>query len=392
MSVRHNEDYLVKTLKENWRREMRAAQLYQSAADVERDDRRRGILSQLADVEQKHARLWEDKMTDLDVDLDALRASESPSQKTSKNGTDQSQSKLLEQIEAVETGNATWYQSLRNVFDDPDISRILDEIDEDEADHESAAGELANRAPGAARKLLHGMWGRERWHKGESSNWVGDAVYGVNDGLGAIFGIIAGVAGFTANDSTVLTSGMFGALASTLSMGAGAWLATKSENELIESELMHERREIKEDPEHETEELGLLYELKGFSTSEAQTISQRISADPEKMLTTMASEELGIHETSTASPWRSAMFGSLSTLVGGIIPLIPFFFMHGIAAMVAAALISILAHFAVGAAKSLITVRSWWASGFEMTLVGIIVGVVSYGIGVFGASIGHMHL
>ena len=79
------------------------------------------------------------------------------------------------------------------------------------------------------------------------------------------------------------------------------------------------------------------------------------------------------------------MFGSLSTLVGALIPLIPFFFMQGVFALLAAAVVSILAHFVVGALKSKVTVRSWWASGLEMMWVGVLVGGVSYGLGEIGA-------
>lgn len=237
---------------------------------------------------------------------------------------------------------------------------------------------------------LQRVLGRERWHKTHTTGWVGDAIYGVNDGLGAIFGIIAGVAGYTASSNTVLVSGMFGALASTLSMGAGAWLATKSEMELRETEIAHERREILEDPEHEIEELALLYELKGFTEEEARDMALRISQDTELFVKTMAQEELGFQSESDDSPWKSAGIGSLSTLVGGIVPLIPFFFMHGIWAMVAAAIVSILAHFAVGAAKSVVTARSWWASGMEMTLAGVIVGVVAYGLGIVGTTLVHL--
>jgi VIT1/CCC1 family predicted Fe2+/Mn2+ transporter len=65
-----------------------------------------------------------------------------------------------------------------------------------------------------------------------------------------------------------------------------------------------------------------------------------------------------------------------------LIPIIPFFFMTGIPAVIAAAIISLAAHFAVGAAKSLITIRSWWSSGFEMTWIGALEGVVTYIIGI----------
>lgn len=385
MSPNGNQQYLVKTLKENWRREMLAVQLYEASASAERDGKRRGILMKLAEVERKHAHLWEDKLAGLGVDVVELHASFPDADASLDARTAVPQVQLLQQIEAIENGNAAWYQSQRNVIDDADIVQILDEIDADEANHDSVVTELAKQPSVGARSRLNRLWKEERWHRQHSGDWVGDAIYGVNDGLGAIFGIIAGVAGYTDNNQIVLVSGLFGALASTLSMGAGAWLATKSENELMESEMAQERQEIAEDPQHEAEELALLYELKGFSTEEAKGIAERIASDEDLLLKTMAQEELGIHETSQGNPWRSALFGSLSTLVGGVIPLIPFFFLHGLTAMLAAALVSIAAHFAVGAAKSLITVRTWWASGLEMTAVGIIVGVVSYGLGLLGA-------
>ncbi len=234
------------------------------------------------------------------------------------------------------------------------------------------------------------LFGRERWHKKHAAGWIGDAIYGVNDGLGAIFGIIAGVAGYTANSNTVLMSGVFGALASTLSMGAGAWLATKSETELRQSQIAQIRTRIAINPEHEMKELALLYELKGFSEQEGREIAQRISRDTELFVKTMTQEELGFQDESAGSHWRSAFIGSISTLFGGFIPLTPFFFLTGINAMIAAAGISILAHFAVGAAKSLVTVRSWWISGMEMTFAGIIVGVVAYGLGIFGTQFIHL--
>lgn len=237
---------------------------------------------------------------------------------------------------------------------------------------------------------LQRVWGREHWHKHQSNGWVGDAIYGVNDGLGAIFGIIAGVAGYTNNTHAVLLSGLFGGLASTLSMGAGAWLATKAETELTLSELTHERREIEDDPEGELEELSLLYQLKGFSAEESDKIARHLFRDKEQFVKVMAQEELGIQEASQGNPWKSALFGSLSTFVGAFIPIIPFFFLTGLTAVITAAVVSILAHFAVGAAKSLVTVRSWWASGLEMTAAGVIVGLSAYLLGIAGTFLTHL--
>ena len=84
----------------------------------------------------------------------------------------------------------------------------------------------------------------------------------------------------------------------------------------------------------------------------------------------------------------SAVSGALSTAVGAFIPIVPFFFLTGIPAVILAAVVSLAAHFAVGAAKSIITIRSWWASGFEMTWIGALEGVVTYVIGIGLGKIG----
>ncbi len=96
----------------------------------------------------------------------------------------------------------------------------------------------------------------------------------------------------------------------------------------------------------------------------------------------IAAEKLHLTEDALSHPITSAVSGSLSTAVGAFIPIIPFFFLSGYPAVIAAAIVSLVAHFAVGAAKSLVTVRSWWSSGMEMTVVGAVEGLVTYLIGV----------
>ncbi len=172
-------------------------------------------------------------------------------------------------------------------------------------------------------------------------------------------------------------------IASALSMGSGAFLAAKSEREVHEAQIDREKREIDESPEHEIEELSLIYQLKGFKEEEAMKMAQTISKRPELFLQTMAQEELGLSEKQFPNPWTALISSSLATAVGASIPVLPFFFMHGMPAVVASAIISTLAHFAVGAAKSIVTSRNWFASGMEMTIVGVLEAVISYGIGYF---------
>jgi predicted membrane protein (TIGR00267 family) len=91
-------------------------------------------------------------------------------------------------------------------------------------------------------------------------------------------------------------------------------------------------------------------------------------------------EELGGTKAGR-NPVESALAAGISTGVGAIIPVLPFFWLLGDTAVILAAIVSLLAHFAVGAAKSLFTLRSWWTSGLEMTVAGVIVGGATYAIG-----------
>jgi VIT1/CCC1 family predicted Fe2+/Mn2+ transporter len=95
----------------------------------------------------------------------------------------------------------------------------------------------------------------------------------------------------------------------------------------------------------------------------------------------LAAEEFGASPHSGGHPAQAALAAGLSTGVEAIIPVIPFMFDTGTAAIVAAAVVSLLAHFAVGAAKSLVTLRSWWGAGLEMTVAGVIVGGATYAVG-----------
>jgi VIT1/CCC1 family predicted Fe2+/Mn2+ transporter len=80
---------------------------------------------------------------------------------------------------------------------------------------------------------------------------------------------------------------------------------------------------------------------------------------------------------------QSAIAAGVSTFIGAMVPVLPFFWLRGTAGVVTAAIVSILAHFLVGASKSLFTLRTWWSAGLEMTVAGIIVGAITFGIGYF---------
>jgi len=106
-----------------------------------------------------------------------------------------------------------------------------------------------------------------------------------------------------------------------------------------------------------------------------------LGRDKSALVNELARERLNTTQEALRKPWTSAISGAISTAVGAFIPIVPFFFMSGYRAVVWAAA-SLVAHFAVGAAKSLVTIRSWWSSGLEMTFVGAVEGLVTFLIGI----------
>jgi VIT1/CCC1 family predicted Fe2+/Mn2+ transporter/rubrerythrin len=366
----------VSALQEMWRREVEAAGTYRILAERETDERRRDILLRLAECEDRHAASWSErleKMTGHAPDASNVRSS----LRWIERFTDQNV--VLHRLEQEESRVEEDYAKLMGRLHDPVDRQIAEAAMNEERDHATTLRMLAGPAP-SPRSVLDSILRRERWHV-RGTGWIGDAIYGVNDGLGAVFGIVSGMAGYTGGSEVVLAAGLAGTLASALSMGAGAYLASKSEREVYESEVARERAEIQEDPQEERLELELFYQLKGLSPDEASAMVGRLQKEPKQFLRALVHEELGLSEETFPNPLKSTLSAGISTAIGGFIPIIPFFFTVGMPAVIASFVISTIAHFAVGASKALITTRPWWATGLEMTAVGVIEAVVTYGLG-----------
>lgn len=370
---------LIAALQQNWQREMEGVRTYSDLAKNERDAGRRAVLEKMAEAEARHAAKWEHKLAEL--------GAEPPQEQRTLGvrfqgwlrrqlGTEAA----LRQLENEEDKDIARYEAQARDINDTEAQAMLRDVKREEQSHGRVIREMIS--PIGPQGMLDVMLHRERWHK-RGGGWLGDAIYGANDGLGAVFGIVSGVAGYTgaANSHFVLVSGLAGMLASALSMGSGAFLATRSEREVFQAEIDRERREIEEDPEEEQEELALFYQLKGFTEDESNLLATRLAEKPEQFLRTLAHEELGLSEDNFPNPVVAAVSAMLSTAIGAFIPIIPFFFLTGITAIIAAAIISLFAHFLVGAAKTLVTGRSWFSSGMEMTVVGAVEAVITYVLG-----------
>jgi VIT1/CCC1 family predicted Fe2+/Mn2+ transporter len=233
--------------------------------------------------------------------------------------------------------------------------------------------------------MAHAIRHREYKHHTERHVAAGanlrDVMLGLNDGLVASFAVTSGIAGAFAESRVVLMAGLAEMLGGAVSMGLAAFISARSQIEFYESEVDRERDEINRFPDHERDEIRGIYRQKGFSGPLLDQIVAHITGDPDRWAEVMMREELGFTEENFESPLKSSMVVGASYLIGAAVPVAPYLFIAPAEGVVISAIVTVLVLFAVGAAKTIITSRSWWRSGIESMLTGIAAGAVTYGAG-----------
>ncbi|MBF6569698.1 MAG: VIT1/CCC1 transporter family protein [Candidatus Binataceae bacterium] len=214
---------------------------------------------------------------------------------------------------------------------------------------------------------------------------IRDLMLGLNDGLVATFAVTSGVAAAFASPRIVVMAGMAEMLGGAISMAAAAFISSRSQVEYYESEMVRERDEMKRWPDRERDEVRAIYRKKGFGGPLLDQIVSHITADPERWGDVMMREELGLHHENLEVPHHSALRVGLSYLGGAAIPILPYLLINAPYTITASAGLTILALFIVGAAKTLVTTRSWWRSGLESLAIGVAAAAVTYSAGrIFG--------
>ncbi len=381
---------LRERLLQAWRGEIQAGAMYELIAN-RMPEREAEIMRRMAQAEAGHRGRLEGRMREIGIEV--------PSPETVKlSRWARLQAKIAPVDRLLAAREAAEDEEVDEVYKrstgDTTTDELLRDIRKDERSHSMAVSDMRSGGDGepsptapaltpgqqSAKARLDRIIGREKWHQ-SSGGWISGAIYGANDGLASVFGIVAGVSGATHGSSFVLTAGAAGAIASALSMATGAYLAERSGTELAEANLDRERREIAEHPEEEREELSLFYQLKGVDEATANAMAEQISRQPDAFLRALAAEEFGGVATDGGDAVQAALAAGISTGLGAMIPVIPFIFTDGTTAILISAVVSLIAHFLVGAAKSLVTLRSWWAAGLEMTMAGVIVGGATFLVG-----------
>ncbi|MDQ3872721.1 MAG: VIT1/CCC1 transporter family protein [Thermoproteota archaeon] len=227
----------------------------------------------------------------------------------------------------------------------------------------------------------------------KESNYIRDLVFGFGDGVNTSLGIVAGVGGAIIGPDVVILAALIGMFTGAKAMAVQNYLAVKSQREILQSEIKREEYEMQTIPEKEKEEIEEIYQAKGFEGEELKKIVNKITSNKDVWLKTMLTEELGLNLEIVGNPLRGALVMFSSFLLGGILPIIPYFavkagLISSIAAIVVAIAISVTSSFIIGALKGRLAKKSWIMGGIEMAGLGTGIALVGYGIGSELASAG----
>ncbi len=349
-----------------YRDEMDAAWLYRRLSSYEKDAERRSIFTRLAHVEDAHVERWRE--------LFAAQGANVPQHSVGL------QTRLLAWTARIFGPKSVLPIVVRQESREASSYLRLARHAKDQSAKDTAmaiAAESAEHAQNLSNTLGHEG---EPWHRGAGSSYLRSVVYGFNDGLTANFGLVAGVVGADIAPNLIIVTGVAGALADALSMGASGYLAAKSESEVTAREVAIEKMEIRLMPDIEEQELALILEAKGLQPDRARDAARSIMADPEKALAVKVHEELGI-QPPAVTPLSDGLVTGTATAIGAFIPLVPFFVLEMGTALWVSLIVSMLAHFAIGAARSVFTGRGLFASGRDMFMVGFGVAAAGYFLG-----------
>lgn len=209
-----------------------------------------------------------------------------------------------------------------------------------------------------------------------------DVILGGQDGIVNVLGIVLGVATATNDTRIVLISGLAATFAESISMGAVAYTSSKAARDYYLSERAREEKEIETLPDVERKEIRDIYARKGFHGLLLNAIVRRITSNKQLWLDTMMTDELNLTLENHKSPVKDGIIVFFASIIGSLIPLIPFFFLPVKESMYTALLICLVILFLTGSIKAKLTIGNWWKSGIEMSMIGMAAALAGFGIGV----------
>lgn len=361
--------------------ERNASLLYRSLAETVEGDRREALI-ELADIEDKHAAHWIEKLTEYGVEIPPAPTSLDPDDKALvARAKSMGLNSVLTVLEENEGADAGMYDTEPEALD----SMPTDEREHAEVFRRMLAGNPNDYFNSDHQEASVANGGLEPWHKIDKSGSIRAAVFGISDGLVSNTALVMGFAGASLagsiDNSTVLFAGLAGLLAGAFSMAAGEYVSVASQRDLFAREIEMEARELREKPQEEQKELELIYRAKGLGREQAQDIAAQIMSDPKTALDTLAREELGLDPSELGNPTKVAVSSFLAFALGASVAVIPYALLSGLPAFITAIVAAIIAMCIVGGLVGKFSGRGIVFSAMRQLMWGVGAAAVTYGVG-----------
>jgi VIT1/CCC1 family predicted Fe2+/Mn2+ transporter len=208
---------------------------------------------------------------------------------------------------------------------------------------------------------------------------IREVVFGAQDGLVSTLAVVATVAGASGEAFPVVVAGIATALAGVFSMGVGEYIGSKSQREIFEAQIDNERDEVRERPGESEAEVAYMLAEEGLGEDEAARVAAVMARNPEVLLRTMVSRELGIQvEEQEGSPLQGALLMGTAFGIGAAVPVVPFLVLPIDVALPVSVVLTGLVLFGIGIVKSRWTKRSALRSGLEVLVLAAFAGIAGY--------------
>lgn len=234
------------------------------------------------------------------------------------------------------------------------------------------------------RKTIHEANPDFIHHKSGSVNSaiVREVVFGMQDGMVSTMGAITGIAVGSGNHYIIILSGFVIVAVESISMAVGSYVSNKSEHEIQSRVLSEEKIELEQLPAEEKEELFDLYVNDGWPEKLAKEMAETASQDKKIFLQEMAYRELKIIPDGKINPIVNGIAMGISYIFGGIVPLLPYFFVINPQKAIPYSVgLTLVGLFALGSSTTIFSRRKWWKAGFEMFTLASLAALVGYLVG-----------
>ncbi len=208
-----------------------------------------------------------------------------------------------------------------------------------------------------------------------------EIVFGLEDGMVSTLGAITGIGIGSNNHYVIILSGLVIISVESVSMAVGAYLSNRSVIEVEKKEIKQEKEQVVSKPKKERHELENIYRQQGWPAGLAIKMAQVASENKRLFLNEMLSHELNLPLRPKDHSILSAFFMFCSYILGGLVPLFPYFFWSNYPAMILSIIVTMLGLFVLGIWTTRITGQSWWKVGLRMILLGGVAIIIGWSVG-----------